>query len=144
MDPGPDPDPPERGPLAIAAGMGVPEGPGAVLLIGGAARASGEVARLIPGIEVLAMSPAAQSWKPEPGVSRMVAWPGLPVRSGRVRGVALDVGAWPDWGSEVKRVLVPGGRAVLLGPVVADAPWSDDEALALLLSDGDVAVVAVG
>lgn len=144
VEPVVDPELPEGGPLVIAAGMGVPEGPGAVVLIGGAARASREVARMVPGIEVLAVSPATQAWEPEPGVSRMVAWPGLPVRSARVRGVALDVSAWPDWGSEVKRVLAPGGRAVLLGPVVADPPWLDDDALELLLSEGDVAVVTVG
>lgn len=135
---------PEDGPLKIAAGMGVPEGPGAVVLMGGAAAAAGEVARLVPGIEVLAVSPAALGWEPEPGVSRMVARPGLPVRDGKIRGVALESGAWPDWGSEVKRVLVPGGRVVLLGPRSDPPPWLEDESMELLLADVDVAVMTAG
>ena len=132
---------PDRAPLAIAAGMGVAEGPGAVVLIGPAAEASGAVARMVSGIEVLAVSPAALSWGSEPGVSRLVAWPGLPLRSGRIRGVALAGLDWPEWGDEVKRVLVPGGRVVLLAPFPPRPSWMEDDGLRLLASESDVAVV---
>ena len=135
---------PERGPLAIAAGMGIAEGPGAVLLIGAAAEGAGEVARLVSGIEVIAVSAASRSWRAESGVSRVVAWPGLPIRTGRVRGAALDSQVWPTWRDELKRVLVPAGRVVVLGSDPEDPPATEDPHWRVLLAEGDVSVLGCG
>lgn len=135
---------PPRAGLTAAAGLAVAEGPGVFVFLGGAGRVAGEVARAVAGIEVAALSAAAAEWPAEPGVSRMVSRPGIPIRTGRVRGVAMDAHLWGEWGEEALRVLVPGGRLVLLGPAPEGALWQGQEGVRVLLEDDAVTVLARG
>jgi uncharacterized protein YbaR (Trm112 family) len=119
------PDPPGGSPsgrgdeeaLRLAALMGVTQGPGTLLLEGPAASHAGAVAGRVGGVEVVALSPALR-WDPEAeGVSRMVAGPGLPFFSASLRAVLLSGRAEDRTLDESARVLIPGGRVVVL-----DAP----------------------
>ncbi|MDH3224905.1 MAG: Trm112 family protein [Gemmatimonadota bacterium] len=135
---------PPRAGLAAAAGLGVAEGPGVFVFLGGVGRVAGEVARAVSGIEVAAVSAAAAGWPAEPGVSRMVSRPGIPIRSGRVRGVAMDAYLWGRWGEEALRVLVPRSRLVLFGSPQEGTPWKGHEGVRVLLEDESVTVLTSG
>ncbi len=135
--------PPQAG-LTAAAGLGVAEGPGVFVFLGGVGRVAGEVALAVAGIEVAAVSAAAADWRAEPGVSRMVSRPGIPIRTGRVRGVAMDAHLWGQWGEEALRVLVPRGRLVLFGTAPEGTPWEGQEGVRVLLEDGAVTVLQGG
>jgi len=104
--------------LRLAAGLGVTEGWGFVLVAGAWARLAPGLAALVAGLEVVAADPALAGWREEPGVSRIAVGPGLPFRDGVFRGVALAGGGAEEAGEAV-RVLAPGGRLVLEGPAAA-------------------------
>lgn len=115
--PGPAGGEQEAEAIRIAAFTGITEGPGTLLLEGHAASRAGAVAGMLGGVEVVALNPALRFHPEEEGVSRMVAGPGLPFFSSTLRAVVLS--EWVDDGAlkESVRVLIPGGRIVLL-----DAP----------------------
>jgi hypothetical protein len=102
--------------LEIAALLGVREGPGLVLLAGGAASRANPLAELLPGIEVIAAHPALRSATETPGVSRVMMGAALPFLSASLRGVVLEGRAGSAQLDEGIRALAPGCRLVLLGP----------------------------
>ena len=114
--------------LRMAALLGVAEGPGTLLLIGGVASLAGALARRVPGVEVVAVVGDRARWPEAPRVSRMAARPGIPFFSRTLRGVGVDGGLGPSWVAEAARV-----TARLARVVVVDAP---DGVEALLEEDG--------
>jgi uncharacterized protein YbaR (Trm112 family) len=117
LHPGPPSGTGDEEALRLGALMGVTEGPGTLLLEGPAASHARAVATRIGGVEVVALNPALR-WDPEEeGVSRMVADPGLPFFSGSLRAVLLSGRTEDRILEESVRVLIPGGRVVVL-----DAP----------------------
>jgi len=103
--------------------LGMGEGPGFTLLVGRAAAWAARLAQGLPdGAEVVALDEAARSWPEQPGISRLVAGPGMPFFSQTVRGVLLHgADSWYQDLAEAARVLAPRHRVVVL-----DAP--DDAA----------------
>jgi len=99
--------------LRAAALMGVTEGPGTLLMSGPVALFAPEVARMVEGVEVVAMHPDLEAQSETPGVSRMIAGPGIPFFSATMKAIFLS---GPSDGREILeacRVLVPEGRLVL-------------------------------
>lgn len=140
LDAGPEPPGPDVAPVAIAAGLGVSEGPGYFVFIGDVARSAADVAALVRDMEVVAVDPSARSWSPRPGVSPMAAWPGLPFRGG-ARGVALAASSWADWGEEAVRVAAPRARIVVTGAGALERPSPAASGLETVLEDGGLRVL---
>ncbi|MDX1567281.1 MAG: Trm112 family protein [Longimicrobiales bacterium] len=128
--------------LRIAALLGVKEGPGHLVLVGPSARAAPALARMLERIEVVAMAPDLRVWGEEAGVSRMVAGPGLPFFSRRIRGVLLDGEAGAPYLDEALRVVGPGSRLAVLRPNEAAADRIREAGLELVLDQEPEAMVA--
>ena len=140
-----EPPRPEEGEdevLRIAALLGVKEGPGHLVLVGPSARAAPALARMLERIEVVAMAPDLRVWGEEAGVSRMVAGPGLPFFSRRIRGVLLDGEAGAPYLDEALRVVGPGSRLAVLRPNEAAADRIREAGLELVLDQEPEAIVA--
>jgi uncharacterized protein YbaR (Trm112 family) len=97
--------------------LGVAQGPGTLLLAGSLARHAAGLATRIEGVEVVALDADMARWPEAPGVSRMIACPGIPLFSRTLRGVAVDGALGERWLVEAARVLAPLSRVV-----VEDAP----------------------
>ncbi len=141
--PGPraDPGDPSRRALHAAALLDLREGGGVVLLGRGLARSAAALSDLVPSVEVLAVedpavvaeeesegatgeeAPRAADEEEGPGspaarrVTRLLGAGklGLPLRPGRLRGVALLHGSEAEL-EEACRVVSPGGRIVVFAP----------------------------
>lgn len=118
-DPPVEPD--VDGTFRLAALLGVAEGPGTLVLAGGAAVHGNGLAGRVPGIEVVAVDPRLRWWSEVPGVSRIAAGPGLPLRTFASRGCVLGVEVWPTLLDEGARILARGARLVILEPDDATA-----------------------
>ena len=99
--------------MRLAALIGVPRGPGYVLIAGPTARMAPGIAALVEDLEVVAVDEALAGWTEEPGVSRLATGSTLPFRSASMRGVALSGGAVDALLEEGARVLGGRGRLVL-------------------------------
>jgi uncharacterized protein YbaR (Trm112 family) len=152
---------PPRGPLApgragspVPAGaaeverlqalLGVAEGPGTLLLVGGPARHAPALADRIAGVEVVGLDADLAAWPDAPRVSRMVSRPGIPFFTRSLRGVVVDGAMGPHWLEEGARVV-----AALARLVVIDAPPGAEDALVgsglrILASEGGTVVAARG
>lgn len=104
----------------VRALLGLVEGPGTVLAAGAAARHAPLLARLVEGIETVAVDPDARHWGEMPGVSRLAARPGIPVAARALRGVVVDGALGRGWIEEAARAVAHGGR-VLVEDAGADA-----------------------
>jgi hypothetical protein len=96
--------------LASLVGLG---GPGGYLVLAGAPAAGWrEVAKLVPGVGLVAVNPPAEVVD-EDGVS-VVRGDRLPLKSNSMRGVVLGrpYGGDPGWVAEAARVVLPGLRVV--------------------------------
>lgn len=111
--PAPEATDPDRG-VRLAALLGVAEGPATVLLAGPVVALAGSLAATVPELEVVALGAALVGLREAPGVSRLVARPGLPFHSARLRGVVLDGEGVAPLLDEGARVLAPSARLVFL------------------------------
>jgi hypothetical protein len=101
----------------VIALLGVPEGPGTLALVGSVAHHASGVAEAVEGVEVVAVDAGLAAWPETPGVSRLVARPGLPFFGRMLRGVAVDGALGAGWMREAARVVAPFSRVL-----VVDAP----------------------
>ena len=102
-----------EGPSRLAALLGVARGPATVLLMGPVAAQAGALTDLVPELEVVALGAWLAALSERPGISRLVATPGLPFRSGSLSGVVME-GEGPVALAEAARVLSPSSRLVVL------------------------------
>ena len=128
----------------IMALLGVAEGPGTVLLAGAPARYAAWLAQAIPGVEVVGLDPDLASWPDAPGVSRIMARPGIPIFDRTLRGVVVDGRLGSRWIREAARVVAPLARVV-----VTEAPQDTGAALVeagltVLAAEGGTVVAARG
>lgn len=101
----------------LRAALGIGDGPGTSLLLGGAARLAPALARACPEIEFVAADARTAGWPEGKGVSRILAGAALPFFSSRIRGVTVGPDAVEGTGlAEPARVLAPGHRLVVLDP----------------------------
>jgi len=133
-----------QGALRLAALMGVTEGPGTLLITGPAASLAGEVTRLVPGVEVVAVSPRLRNTPAEEGVSRMACSPGLPFFSDTFLGVVLSGRPDRRWLAEGIRVLAPKGRVVILDASEEAGPWLKSQGLRVILDEEGIRVAEAG
>lgn len=109
-DPGPD-DP--EGALRLAAMLGVTEGPGTLLLLGGPARQAERLVAMVTGVDVVAVHPGLRERPEGEGVSRLHVSTVLPFFSATFRGVAMDAAWAATHLDEALRVAAPGVRVVV-------------------------------
>ncbi|HEX9939752.1 MAG TPA: Trm112 family protein [Longimicrobium sp.] len=141
-----DPADAQEGAVRLAALLGLADAQGTVLVAGPGAALAGDVAALVPELEVVALAAGPGDLPARPGVTRMVgALAPLPFRAGKLRGVAFTGGAPGAALAEGVRVLQPGARLV-----VENAAPGTGEALAalgaqvILEQEGTVVARAVG
>lgn len=140
------------GPPELAALLGIPGGPGNVLLLGAAARHAPALGDMVEGIEWVAAlggapSPASHAEAagpgsveaPFPGVSRIHVRGRLPLYSRSMRGVVLGEDS-PVPIEEAARVLAPLGRVVILAPAPRAGEGLLEAGLEVLLEDPRVLV----
>lgn len=136
------PDPPDaEATERLRALLGVAEGPGNLALVGDLAIHADGLAERTPEVEVVAVSPALQGLPERPGVSRVVARPGLPFFSRTFRGVALAADAVDAFLAEAARVAAPGARVVVLDAPEATRERLESAGLRVLLDDPSERVV---
>lgn len=98
----------------LVALLGVLGGPGTVALVGGPARHGESVAALCEGVHLVGVDPDLRLWPEKPGVSRLMAAPGMPFFGSSLRAVAVDGRLGARWLEEAARVVVPKGRVVVV------------------------------
>ena len=97
--------------MELAALMGVTNGPGFALLVGGSAQEGAELAAIVPGLEWITLAPAFEGEPEQTGVNRIQVDAGVPLRAHTVRGaIVLDDST--DLHAVV-RALRPAARLVL-------------------------------
>ena len=129
-------DDPERA-LRVAALLGIVEGPATVLLAGPVVALAAALAARVPQLEVVALGVALAGEPERPGVSRLVARPGLPFHTGSLRGAVLDGDEAAPLLEEAARVLAPASRLVFLDAPVGVRERLADAGLRLLLEQED-------
>jgi hypothetical protein len=121
--------------------LGVTQGPATIFLTGPSALQAGSLARLVPGVEVVAAHEYLSSAPQEEGVSRMVCRPGIPFFSATFMGVALSGTQEDKILLEALRVLSPSGQIAILEPLPGNSPLLKESGLEILM-DGEEALVA--
>jgi uncharacterized protein YbaR (Trm112 family) len=108
---------------AIAAMLGVAEGPGNLGVVGALSAHAAGLADRIPGVEIVAIGVEARADPEREGVSRMAAGPELPFHPWSLRALALSEGsaALLERPAELKQLVPRGGR------IVVEAPGGDAE-----------------
>ncbi len=103
-------------PLAVAALLGIPGGPGNVLLSSEAAAAAEALAQMVEGIEWILLGSGPGDETPDGPYSPMAVRGRLPLYSRSLRGVVVVGEEAPVGVSELARVVAPMGRLVVLDP----------------------------
>ena len=97
---------------------------------------------MVSGIEVVVVGWGGRGLLAD-GVSAFVTGPRLPLSDGVVRGVVAEGEAGEGWWGECLRVLMPGGRIVIVEPGAAAREWMNGSRLATLLDEDDTLVGAL-
>jgi uncharacterized protein YbaR (Trm112 family) len=139
--PATDEEDPEEA-FRLAALLGVREGPGLILLRGGAVAQAERLAGMIEDIEVVALHPGLRRAPETPGVTRIDTAERLPFFTGSLRGVVLEGGVDEDALAEALRVLAPGARLVIRFPREGVVERLESLGLDLLLATGKAVVAA--
>jgi uncharacterized protein YbaR (Trm112 family) len=134
------PEPPAEGADSLLALLGVVAGPGAIVLVGAPARLACAVASALEDVQVVAVDADLRRWPEVPGVSRLVAGPGLPFFSSTARAVAVDGRMGPAWVSEAARIAAARARVVVTHAPVATAQNLLEKGLRVLASEAETVV----
>ncbi len=126
----------------IMALLGVAEGPGTLVLVGGEARRAAALAERIPGVEIVGVDADLARWPEVPRVSRMVSRPGLPLFSRSMRGVVLDGGLGLAWVEEAARVVSPLARVVVTESKDGTSSALEQAGLQILAQEAGTVVAA--
>lgn len=108
----------------IVALLGIPRGPGTVVMMGRPAVHAALVAEAVEDLQVVAVDPDARHWPDRTSVSRMAAAPGLPFFSQVLRGAVVDGALGRGLLFEAARVVASKSRVV-----VTEAPGDAEEVL---------------
>jgi len=127
--------------LSLGALLGVPEGPGTLLIKGPAARFAAGLSELIGGVEVVGLVSDLSGDQESEGVSRMVTQTRIPFFSGSFRGILLSGEVTDRDLDEAARVVVPSGRIVVLDPSPGTSRRVETLGLNVLLRAEGVLVV---
>lgn len=128
----------------LMALLGVAEGPGTLVLVGSVARHAAPLARVIGGVEVVAVDADLALWPDVPGVSRMVARPGLPFFGRSLRGAVVDGALGRGWIGEAARVVAPLSRVVVVSAPDHTGRLLSEAGLRVLAAEAGTVVAARG
>lgn len=128
----------------VAALLGVTGGPGSVALLGEPARHAEAVATVSQEIHVVGVDPDLRLWPERPRVSRLMSAPGLPFFASSFRAVAIDGRLGEAHLTEAARVVVPGGRVVVVRSPDGAADHLRGIGLVILASEAETVVAARG
>ena len=131
-------DPAER----YQALLNLMQGPGLVAMVGAPARWAEALADLVEDVEVFAVDAGTADWEERPGVTRLVAAPGLPIFSRSLRGVVVDGGLGHRWIGEAVRALAPRNRLVVEAAPEDTAERLEGAGLEVLAEDHGTLVAA--
>jgi uncharacterized protein YbaR (Trm112 family) len=137
----------ERGPdwaLRLAALLGIRGGPAAVLLVDAPAGAAGEIAALVPGLQVISAGLGAVPGSPAADPDRILVDRSLPLRSRSLGGAVLAHPRAAGLLDEAVRVVAPEGRIVVDPAPPGTAGRLAERGLSLLLEQDLVVVASVG
>jgi uncharacterized protein YbaR (Trm112 family) len=98
--------------LRLAAMLGITQGPGFVLLVGAASEVAGEIAGMVPGLELVVAGAGAMSAAERAGVNRVQCSTAVPLRDGSMRGVVVLQDIAADKLRALIRLLGPGARLI--------------------------------
>ena len=128
--------------LKLAAALGVARGPGLMVVPDGCRAEAAPLAHMVAGIEVVVVGWGGRGLTAD-GVSAFVTGPRLPLRDGVARGGVAEGGAGEGWWGECLRVLMPGGRIVIIEAGAGARAWMTTGGLATLLDEDDTLVGAL-
>jgi uncharacterized protein YbaR (Trm112 family) len=126
--------------LRLAALLGLEGAAGVVGLAGAAAAYGSELARLLEGVEVVALAGIASAF-PAGDVSRLLVTGPLPFRDGALAGIALT-GPATAWWEEGVRVVRAGSRVLLEPAPPALRASAEAEGMEVVLAADETLVVA--
>ena len=111
-------------------------------MTGRAARLAGGVADLLDDVQVVGVDPDLKTWADVPGVSRIVATPGLPFFSRVLRGVVVDGAFGRAAVYEAGRVVAPRSRVVVVDASADATSVLEEAGLTVLAEEGGTVVAA--
>ena len=126
----------------LVALLGVVGGPGMVGLVGEPASLAYDVAAALPELLVVAVDADLRLWPEQPGVSRLVSGPGLPLFDSSLRAIAVDGRLGSGWLAEAARVVPPRARVVVLHAPADVASALAAAGLRVLAEQGKTVVAA--
>jgi uncharacterized protein YbaR (Trm112 family) len=126
--------------MTVAALLGIPGGPGNVLLGMGVAHLATELSGLVEGIEWIVVAGSPDPDLPAGPFSPMGVRGRLPLYSRSIRGAVTVGGAEGVPLAEYARVVAPMGRLVILAPSEDTAAAVAAAGLELVLDTGDAVV----
>jgi uncharacterized protein YbaR (Trm112 family) len=130
----------EADPLTVAALLGIPGGPGNVLLGPGVAHLATGLSELVEGIEWIVLSGSPVPLPPVGSMSPMSVRGRLPLYSRSIRGAVTVGGAGSVPLGEYARVVAPMGRLVILAPPDDAAAAVAEAGLELVLDTAEAVV----
>jgi uncharacterized protein YbaR (Trm112 family) len=124
--------------------LGLVGGGGTVALIGQAARQGAALARELADLQIVAIDADLQSWNDVPGVSRIVAAPGLPFFSRTLRGVVVDGRLGTHLIGEACRVVAQRSRVLVVRAPDDTDRVLEESGLTVLAREPETVVAARG
>ncbi len=124
----------------MAALLGVVRGPGTLVLVGRPAALAAALAQRVESIHTVGVDADLGTWDDAPGVSRLVARPGLPFFSRSLRGVAVDARLGRSWIEEAARTVAPLSRVVVTDAPPEGSEWVRHAGLEVLAAEADTVV----
>ena len=128
----------------LPALLGLTQGPGTLLLVGGPAAHGAIVGSLLDDVQVVGLDADLVAWPEEPEWSRIVGGPGLPFFSRTLRGVVADGRLGRTWIEEAARVAAPKSRVVIVQAPPAAPGWLRDTGLEIMAEEPGTVVAARG
>ena len=123
------------GALRLAAALGVTRGPGLIVVPDACRDEAAGLGELVRDVEVVVVGWGGRG-AVGAAVSAFVTGPTLPLRDGVARGVVAAGDAGAPWWDECLRVLMPGGRVVIVGASEAAREWVQGAGMATVLDEG--------
>jgi uncharacterized protein YbaR (Trm112 family) len=130
---------PEDAPLRIAALLGIAEGPAYVAALGLTAEIASQLSAIVPELEVVAAGEGRDDEREAAGVSRIACGRTFPLRDRAVGGTVISGADANRWLPEARRVVVPGGRIVLIGADPTEGAYA--EGLHVIAREGEWTVL---
>ena len=128
----------------VTALLGIPRGPGTVVLVGEPARHARRFVERVTELDAAVVDADTRSWAEHPRISRLVSWPGLPFFSGMLRGVVVDGRLGKGVLFEAARIAAPRCRTVVVRADGDAAAVLEEAGLSVLAEEGETVVAARG